>query len=141
MDDVVEGSVSQRRFQTNLVLLFAVAAILLAGLGVYGVLSYAVVQRTTEIGIRLALGADGSTVLRMVLRQVLGPVALGLAVGVSLALATGSVLRSMLFGISPQDPATIIGACLVLITLALLAAYLPARRASNIDPLIALRYE
>jgi putative ABC transport system permease protein len=141
MDDVVEGSISQRRFQTNLVILFAIAAILLAGLGVYGVLSYAVTQRTTEIGIRLALGADGRAVLRMVLRQALGSVALGLAVGVPLALATVSALRSMLFGVSPHDPATIIGACLVLITVALLAAYLPARRASNVDPLIALRYE
>jgi putative ABC transport system permease protein len=141
MDDVVEGSVSQRRFQTNLVLLFAVAAILLAGLGVYGVLSYGVAQRTTEIGIRLALGADRGAVLRMVLRQALGPVALGLAAGVLLAPATGSALRSMLFGVTSQDPATIIGTSLILITAALLAAYLPARRASKVDPLIALRYE
>ena len=141
MDEVIEGSVAQRRFQTNLVLLFAVAAILLAGLGVYGVLSYGVAQRTTEIGIRLALGADRGAVLRMVLRQALGPVALGLAAGVPLALATGSALRSMLFGVTAQDPATIIGTCLILITAALLAAYWPARRASKVDPLIALRYD
>jgi len=141
MDDVVEESVSQRRFQTNLVLLFAVAAILLVGLGVYGVLSCAITQRTTEIGTRRALGPDGRVVLRMVLRQALGPVALSLAVGVPLALPIGSTLRSMLFGVSPHDPATIVPACLVLVTVALVATYLPARRASNVDPLIALRYE
>lgn len=141
MDDVVEESVSQRRFQTNLVLLFAVAAILLVGLGVYGVLSCAITQRTTEIGTRRARGPDGRAVLRMVLRQALGPVALGLAVGVPLALPIGSTLRSMLFGVSPHDPATIVPACLVLVTVALVATYLPARRASNVDPLIALRYE
>ena len=141
MNEVVEGSVAQRRFQTNLVLVFGAAALLLASLGVYGVMSYAVTQRTTEIGIRLALGAERGAVLRMMLRQALRPVAAGVAVAVPLALGAASWLRSLLFGVSPQDPTTIAVACLALIAAAALAAYLPARRAANLDPLNALRYE
>jgi ABC-type antimicrobial peptide transport system permease subunit len=114
---------------------------LLASLGVYGVMSYAVSQRTTEIGIRLALGADRGAILRMMLRQALRPVAAGVAMAVPLALGAASWLRSLLFGISPQDPQTIAVACFTLITAATLAAYLPARRAANLDPLKALRYE
>jgi predicted permease len=141
MEEVVEGSVAQRRFQTNLVLAFGLAAMLLASLGVYGVMSFAVTQRTTEIGIRLALGAERGPVLRMVLRQALRPVAAGVAAAVPLALGAASWLRSLLFGVSPQDPTTITVACLALIMAAMLAAYLPARRAANLDPLKALRYE
>ena len=141
MDEVVEGSVAQRRFQANLVVVFGAAALLLASLGVYGVMSYAVTQRTTEIGIRLALGAERGAVLRMVLRQALRPVATGVAAAVPLALGAALWLRSLLFGISPQDPTTIMVACLALMTAAVLAAYLPARRAANLDPLAALRHE
>jgi putative ABC transport system permease protein len=141
MAEVIEGSVAQRRFQTNLVLVFGAAAMLLASLGVYGVMSYAVTQRTTEIGIRLALGAERGAVLRMMLRQALRPVAAGVAMAVPLALGAASWLRSLLFGVSPQDPRTIAVACFALITAAVLAAYLPARRAANLDPLTALRYE
>jgi predicted permease len=141
MDEVVEGSVAQRRFQTNLVLAFALAALLLAGIGVYGVMSFAVSQRTTEIGIRLALGAERRAILRMVLGQALRPVAVGVVAGVPLTLLVASWLRSLLFGVSPQDPRTITVACLALIVAAALAAYLPARRAANLDPLNALRYE
>jgi len=141
MEDLVEGSVSQRRFQTKLVLMFAAAAVLLASLGVYGVLSYTVTHRTTEIGIRLALGADRGAVRRMVLRQGLRPVAVAVIAAVPLAMLTASWLRSLLFGVTPQDPLTIGAACLALIMAAVLAAYLPARRAANLDPLTALRYE
>lgn len=141
MDEVVEGSVAQRRFQTNLVLVFGACAMLLASLGVYGVMSYAVTQRTTEIGIRLALGAERGEVMRLVLRQALPPVVTGVVVAVPLALGVASGARSLLFGVSPQDPTTIVVACLALSTAALLAAYLPARRAANLDPLNALRYE
>ncbi len=141
MDEVVERSVAQRRFQTNLVLVFGAAAMLLASLGVYGVMSYTVSQRTTEIGIRLALGAERGTVLRMMLREALRPVAVGIALAVPLALGAASWLRSLLFGVSPQDPQTIAVACLALITAAALAAYLPARRAMRVDPMVALRYE
>ena len=141
MEEVVEGSVAQRRFQTNLVLAFGLAAMLLASLGVYRVMSFAVTQRTTEIGIRLALGAERGAVLRMVLRQALRPVVAGVAAAVPLALGAASWLQSLLFGVSPQDPTTITAACLALTTAAMLAAYLPARRAANLDPLNALRYE
>jgi predicted permease len=141
MEDVVEGSVAQRRFQTNLVLAFGLTAMLLASLGVYGVMSFTVTQRTTEIGIRLALGAERSAVLRMVLQQALRPVVAGVAVAVPLALGAASWLRALLFGVSPHDPATITVACIALMTSAMLAAYLPARRAANLDPLTALRYE
>jgi putative ABC transport system permease protein len=141
MDQVVEGSMAQRRFQTNLVLVFGAAAMLLASLGVYGVMSYTVTQRTAEIGIRVALGAERGAVLRMMLRQALRPVAVGIAVAVPLALGAASWLRSLLFGVSPQDPQTIAVACLALVTAAVLAAYLPARRAANLDPTVALRYE
>jgi putative ABC transport system permease protein len=141
MDDLIEGSVAQRRFQTNLVVVFGAAALLLASLGVYGVMSYAVSQRAREIGIRLALGAERGAVLRMVLRQALRPVGAGVAMAVPLALGAASWLRSLLFGISPQDPQTIAVACFALITAAALAAYLPARRAANLDPLKALRCE
>jgi ABC-type antimicrobial peptide transport system permease subunit len=141
MEDRVEGSVAQRRFQTTLVLLFAAAAVLLASLGVYGVLSYAVTQRTTEIGIRLALGAEPRAVRRMVVQQALRPVAMAVTAAVPLALVAGSWLRSLLFGVSPRDPMTIAVACFALIVAAVLAAYLPARRAANLDPLTALRYE
>jgi predicted permease len=141
MNEVVEGSVAQRRFQTNLVLVFGAAAMLLASLGVYGVMAYAVTQRTTEIGIRLALGAERGAVLRMMLRQALRPVAAGVAVAVPLSLGAATWLRSLLFGVSPHDPTTIAVACLALIAAGALAAYLPARRAANLDPLNALRYE
>jgi ABC-type antimicrobial peptide transport system permease subunit len=141
MDEIVEGSVLQRRFQTTLMLMFAAAAVLLATLGVYGVLSYAVTQRTSEIGIRLALGAERNAVRRMVLRQALRPVVIAVASAVPLALLAGSWLRSLLFGVSPRDPITIGVACLALMTAAVLAAYLPARRAANLDPLTALRHE
>ena len=141
MDEVVEGSVAQRRFQTNLVLAFGLAAMLLASLGVYGVMSFAVTQRTTEIGLRLALGAERGAVLRMVLGQALRPVVAGVVTAVPLALLAASWLRSLLFGVSPQDPKTITVSCLALMIAAVLAAYLPARRAANLDPLNALRYE
>ncbi len=141
MDEVVTESTAERRFQMNLVLLFAAAAMLLAGLGIYGVLSHAVVQRTNEIGIRLALGAEPGEVRRMVLKDAVVLVGAGLAVGVPLALVVGSSLRALLFGVTPRDVPTIAGACAVLTAAALLAAYVPARRASRVDPMVALRHE
>ncbi|PYU37740.1 MAG: hypothetical protein DMG54_32580 [Acidobacteria bacterium] len=141
MDQIVEGSVAQRRFQTYLVLTFGAAALLLACLGVYGVMSFVVTQRTTEIGIRLAFGAEPGAVLRMVLRQAMRPVVVGVAVAIPLAFLAGSWLRSMVFGVSPEDPRTITVACFSLVIAAALAAYLPARRAMRVDPMVALRYE
>jgi len=141
MDEVVEGSLAQRKFQTNLVSAFGAGAMLLACLGVYGVMSYSVTQRTTEIGIRLTFGAERRAILRMVLEQALRPVAVGIIVAVPLAWLATSWLRSLLFGVKPQDLGTMIVACLVLIIAAALAAYLPARRATRVDPMVALRYE
>ena len=141
MDDVVAGSIAEKRFQMNLVLLFAVAATLLAGLGIYGVLSYAVTQRTNEIGIRLAIGADPGAVRHLIVKDALHLVAGGLLVGVPLALVAASSLRALLFGVAPQDLPTIIGVCVVLTAAAWLAAYMPARRASRVDPIVALRCE
>jgi ABC-type antimicrobial peptide transport system permease subunit len=141
MDDIVNGSVAQRRFQMNLILLFAAAAIILASLGIYGVMSYAVVQRTNEIGIRIALGADRASVLRMTLLNALQLVGAGLVMGIPLAFGATSVLRASLFGVSPSDSMTLSGTCLLITTIALLAAYVPARRASRTDPMTALRFE
>jgi predicted permease len=141
MDDIVAGSLGQRRFQMNLVLLFALAAIVLASLGIYGVMSYTVAQRTNEIGIRVALGAGRTSVLRMVLVDALQLVAGGLVMGLPLALAAAFFLRSFLFGVAPNDWMTLIGACMVLTGAAALAAYLPALKASRVDPLVALKYE
>ena len=141
MQAVVDDSVAQRRFQMNLVLLFAAVATLLASLGIYGVVAYSVGQRTNEMGIRLALGAPAGQIARMVLSEGLGPVAAGLAVGVLASLALGRVLGSLLFGVGAGDPVTIGGVVALLGAVALIATYLPARRATRVDPVSALRCE
>jgi putative ABC transport system permease protein len=141
MEDIVSGSVAQQHFQMNLILLFALAATLLASLGIYGVVSYSVAQRTNEIGIRLALGAQPGNIARMVLRQGLMPVALGLAGGVAASIALGRVLGSLLFGVSAADPVTICGVIFLLAAVAAAATHLPAWRATHVDPATALRYE
>jgi predicted permease len=141
MDEIVSESVAQRRFQMTLVLLFGLTALLLASLGIYGVVSYSVAQRTNEMGIRLALGASSSGIRTLVLRQSLPPVVLGLGAGVVASLALGRVLSSLLFGIGVSDPVTIVGAIALLGTVAIVAAYIPARRATRVDPITALRYE
>jgi putative ABC transport system permease protein len=141
LDDVVSASVATRRFQTTLVVLFAVLALALAAVGVYGVTSYAVTQRTHEIGVRIALGAKRSRVLTAVLMGGLRPVALGLAIGLVAAALAARVIRSFLFGIGPVDPMALAAASGVLIGAAALACYLPARRAAGVDPVTALRFE
>ncbi len=141
MGEIVDASVAQRRFQLALVLLFGVAALLLAGLGIYGVVAYSVAQRTNEMGIRMALGAAPGRIRRMVLGQGMAPVALGLAGGVAGALALGRLLRNLLFGVSSADPATIAAVSGALLLVAAAASYLPARRATRVDPAAALRYE
>jgi predicted permease len=141
MTAVVADSVAPRRFQMDLVLLFAAVATLLASLGIYGVVAYSVGQRTNEMGIRLALGAPTGQIARMVLGQGLRPVAAGLTVAVVASLALGRVLGSLLFGVGAGDPLTILGVAVVLGAVALLATWLPARRATRIDPVAALRYE
>jgi putative ABC transport system permease protein len=125
----------------EIVALFALTALLLAGLGIYGVISYMVSERTHEIGIRLALGADRMSVVKMVLRQGLGLAIAGAAVGFVGALIVSHLMTGLLYGVRPTDPLTFAGVAFLLIGVALLACYIPARRAIRVDPLVALRYE
>jgi putative ABC transport system permease protein len=118
---------------------FALAALVLAAVGIYGVVAYGVVQRTRELGIRMALGAGGGPLLRMVIRQGMTPVLAGMALGLAGALAGGRVLRSLLFGVGPGDPVTFVAVTFFLVAVALAAIYLPARRAARSDPMVALR--
>jgi putative ABC transport system permease protein len=141
LDQIVSASVADRRFYMLLIGLFAAVALVLAAVGIFGVMSYAVTQQTREIGIRMALGADRRDVVRMVLRHAGLLILSGLVVGVGLALAAGRALSSMLFDLSPGDPATLAAVAALLATIALVASYLPARRATRIDPVIALRAE
>jgi putative ABC transport system permease protein len=118
---------------------FALAALVLAAVGIYGVVAYGVVQRTRELGIRMALGAGGGPLLRMVIRQGMTPVLAGMALGLAGSLAGGRVLRSLLFGVGPSDPVTFVAVTFFLVAVALAAIYLPARRAARSDPMVALR--
>jgi putative ABC transport system permease protein len=141
MQQVMSDSVAQRRFQMLLVMLFAAAALALAGFGIYGAVSYSVARRRQEMGIRMALGAAAAGLERMVLWQAIRPVAAGLAVGIAAALAAGRVLSSLLFQVSARDPATIGGVALVLLLVSAAAAVPPARKATHVDPMSALRFE
>jgi putative ABC transport system permease protein len=141
MDQVLSTSVAARRFSTVLMSLFAALGLLLASLGVYGVLSYSVTQRTPEIGIRMALGATPWDVLTLVLGQGLRLSLLGMLTGVFGALLLTRLMSSLLFGVRSSDPLTFAGVAAVLGTVALVASYIPARRATKVDPMVALRYE
>jgi putative ABC transport system permease protein len=141
MSEIVSESVGVRRFQLGLASLFAIFALLLAALGIYGVVGYSVARRRQELGIRMALGAQGSDLRNLVLLQGMSPVVLGWSAGVMAALATGGLIRSLLFGVGAQDPLTIVGVTLVVLVTAALACYIPARRAMKVDPMVALRYE
>ncbi|MFN2632864.1 MAG: ABC transporter permease [Thermoanaerobaculia bacterium] len=141
LDDVTRRSVAQPRFRAALVGFFGVLALALSAIGLYGVLSYGVSRRRREIGIRMALGAGSGRVVRMVLSQGLVLAGIGLSAGAVAAFATTRLLSSFLFGVSPTDPLTFAGAGVVLLAVAAIACYLPARRAARIDPGIALRQE
>jgi putative ABC transport system permease protein len=138
---VLADSVAPQRFRSLLLGLFALVAVLLASMGIYGVMNYTVSQRTREIGIRVALGAETRDVLRLVLRQGLTLALIGVALGVTAALALTRLMKTFLFGVSATDPLTFTGVALLLILVALLACWAPARRATKVDPMIALRCE
>jgi len=141
MEDRLSNAVAQPRFRTTLIALFAVVALILACVGIYGVISYSVTLRTHEIGIRMALGAQTGDVLTMVIRQAIVLAIIGVALGLSASYALTSLMSKLLFGVQPKDPAIFVLTAAILSITALLASYLPARRATKIDPLEALRYE
>jgi putative ABC transport system permease protein len=141
MEEVVDLSVAPRRFQLALMAVFAASALLVASLGIYGVVSYSVARRRNEIGIRMALGAQRSRLLGMVIRQGMAPVVVGLAAGVAAALLVGRAVRGLFFGVQPYDPLTIAAVTMALLVVGAAACLLPARRAAGTDVLAALRFE
>jgi ABC-type antimicrobial peptide transport system permease subunit len=141
MGQVLADSVANSRLLTALIGTFGIVALALSVLGIYGVISHSVVQRTREIGIRIALGARPGEVLEMILRQGLILILVGVSVGMAGALGVTHLVSSQLFEVTPTDPGTFASVILLLIGIALLACYFPARRASRVDPLVALRHE
>ena len=139
--EIFSESVNTRRFNLLLVGVFALTALLLAMAGVFGVLAYSVAQRTQEIGVRIALGATPGSILRMVLTQGLVTIGIGTVIGLAGSLLLTRTMRSLLFGVSPNDPLTVAGVALLLVLIAALASYIPARRATRVDPMVALRHE
>jgi putative ABC transport system permease protein len=141
MDTIAAESVAQPRFRTLLLALFGIAALLLASVGIYGVMSYAVTQRTQEIGIRMALGAQVSDVRKLVIGNGMSLALIGVAIGLAGSYGLTRLMASLLFGISATDALTFAAISAVLVIVALGACYIPARRATKVDPLVALRYE
>jgi putative ABC transport system permease protein len=141
MDQILDASLAGRRFEMRLILAFALAALLLAALGIYGVISFAVARRTPEIGIRVAMGARPSQVMSMILRQGIAPVLRGLVIGLAVSLLAGRLLASELYEIAPNDPVPLCCVALALLLAGVVACWAPARRATRIDPLRALRFE
>ena len=141
MDSIISGTLATRRFSMILLASFAGLALMLSSIGIYGVISYVVGQRTHEIGLRMALGASRTEVLRMVLSQGAKLAGIGVLVGLAASLALTQLMGSMLYGVSPTDPLTFAGVAVILTLVALAACYIPARRAMRVDPMVALRYE
>jgi putative ABC transport system permease protein len=141
MEESISGSVSAPRFRSVLLAIFAGTALLLSIIGLYGLVAYSVSQRVQEIGIRMTLGAEPGDVLRMVVEQGLKLVLLGVVLGLAAALALSQLLAQFMYGMSSTDPLTFIGLALVMTFVAAAASYLPARRATRVDPMIALRHE
>jgi ABC-type antimicrobial peptide transport system permease subunit len=141
MQQVVGESTARNDFYMTLLTIFAGVALLLAAIGVYGLMAYSVQQRTQEIGVRMALGASPQQVRRMVVVQGMQLALVGVVIGVASALGLTRLMSSLLYGVKPWDPVTIVLVAVLLSGVTLLATYLPARRASRVDPMVALRYE
>ena len=139
MNDVIDRSLAARRFSADLVGGFAALALLLASIGIYGLLAYMVGQRSREIGLRMALGAHRSDILKLVLGKGAILAGAGILAGVLFAASTASGIASLLYGVRPHDPAVFLAVALLLQTVAVLASYIPARRAARVDPMTALR--
>jgi putative ABC transport system permease protein len=141
MQERIGLELAQPRFAMVLLSAFAGLALVLTLVGLYGVMAYSVARRTREIGVRLALGASRRIIFQMVLRQAAGLVAIGIGLGIAATLASGPMLRAYLYGTSARDPVVLVVVCHLVAVTALLAAYLPSRRAMRVDPVVALRYE
>lgn len=141
MDDIISQSLATRRYSMMILAIFAALALLLAAIGIYGVISYLAGQRTHEIGIRVALGAQQRQILKMILGQAAKTILIGVAIGLGAAFALTRLMSTLLFGVSAADPLTFAAVALLLMLVALAACYVPARRAMRVDPMVALRYE
>jgi ABC-type antimicrobial peptide transport system permease subunit len=141
LSQVLSASLSQQKMQTALLGSFSVAALLLGAIGLYGVLAYSVAERKQELGIRMALGSESGQILRLVIAHGLKLTLTGILIGVAIAFALTRFMNSLLFGVSATDPRTFVAVAVLLTLVALVACYVPARRATRVDPIVALRYE
>ena len=141
MEQFVSVSVAQPRFRTAILVAFSFLALVMASIGIYGVMNYLVIQRTREFGIRMSLGATHGDVLRLVLGRALGLIGVGIGLGLLGAVLLVRLIAELLYGVTPLDPLTFFAVSILLSAVALSASYLPARRATRVDPMVALRFE